>query len=294
MNYVSWYTCFDLAKQMSGGKLSYLDFIKYSADQKRGFNAHASISEQCLNYAEICWIRKGKPYYNIHPSIIESTERMKLTDIPSSFLEVPRHFQSVNIRFPAYHHGHKSLLISKFENSFWIFGETGVGRSEVNRRSFSRIDLERNLTLEDCIEESKIHHPNDPFSVFLHEALRFCALIKFLSDVPDHELLSYDVVSKFKGEFDLESTTSERKKEIIAQSRAKGKIGWNVGVKEYMIRDCQRLSEPQSDREKYEQQWAHIRTGHLHAVRRGPGKKDVKIMFFRPTVVNKDKPFKDY
>ena len=36
---------------------------------------------------------------------------------------------------------------------------------------------------------------------------------------------------------------------------------------------------------------AHIRSGHFHAVRCGEGRKNVKVKWFRPTVVRPDLPF---
>jgi hypothetical protein len=100
-------------------------------------------------------------------------------------------------------------------------------------------------------------------------ALRYYVTVKFLADCPNEDLIEYDILSKFKNEWP--GASPERKRETIEKSKREGKIGWNLGVSELICHNAPYLSEPKPAEEKRgELQYAHIRTGHLHAVRFGP------------------------
>jgi hypothetical protein len=117
---------------------------------------------------------------------------------------------------------------------------------------------------------------------------------QFLADCPNDELIEYDILSKHRQEW--VNANPQRKREIIAEARKKGKIGWNIGVSSKIIQNAPRLTDQRAVSGEIDRRGplsnAHIRTGHLHCVRCGEGRKDVKVMWFRPTVVRSDLPFR--
>jgi hypothetical protein len=130
----------------------------------------------------------------------------------------------------------------------------------------------------------------------LKNCLRLIATVGFLANTPDDQLIQYDVLVRDRAKF--AEASEERKKEFIEKARRRGKRGWNIGTNEMLVGPLPTFSESGSTGEGKELTHAHIRTGHLHAVRHGEGKRMVKIQWFRPTVVRpdlgfhqKDKPF---
>lgn len=119
--------------------------------------------------------------------------------------------------------------------------------------------------------------------------LRLIATVGFLANSPDETLIQHDVLGKDRAKF--ENADEAQKQKIIARARRRGKRGWNIGTNEFFVGQLPKLSSGKSSGEGTEHTHAHIRTGHLHAVRFGEAKKYVKIKWFRPTVVRPDLPF---
>lgn len=106
---------------------------------------------------------------------------------------------------------------------------------------------------------------------------------------PQDNLLQFDVLAKDRRTF--EAADEEGQERLISRARRRGKHGWNVGTNEMFVPDVPQWSTSATGESGHSHSHAHIRTGHLHAVRCGPGRKDVKIKWFRPTVVRPDLPF---
>jgi hypothetical protein len=125
----------------------------------------------------------------------------------------------------------------------------------------------------------------------IQKAVRYFAMAKFLSDVPNDELMAHDLPARYVGEWG--TATPKRREQMLDWSKRHGHNGYNIGVMYKVIANAGRLSRerPQTDSER-ELEYAHIRTGHLHAVRFGTGKKDVKLLWYRPQVIRADLPFK--
>jgi len=110
-----------------------------------------------------------------------------------------------------------------------------------------------------------------------------------MDDATDDGLLEYDVLSKDRQKF--READDERRNLLIDRARRKGKVGWNVGTTELLLGDMPRQKVNLPEHQRGEHSHAHIRTGHLHAVRYGEGKRQVRIKWFRPAVVRPDLPF---
>lgn len=120
-------------------------------------------------------------------------------------------------------------------------------------------------------------------------ALRIAVTIGFLAN-SNSDLVEYDVLAKFRNDF--EKGTPERRAQIIEKSKKRGKNGYNVGNDLMFLGSRGFQNRPASELTGRELEYAHIRDGHPHAVRYGKGKELVKIMWFQPTVVRPDLPFK--
>ena len=81
------------------------------------------------------------------------------------------------------------------------------------------------------------------------------------------------------------------KAQCADRAKRRGKFGWNVG-NDLMFLGEQDSQHHAAEGERGELNYSHLRGGHPHAVRYGKGKKKVKIMWFRPTRVRADLPFK--
>ncbi|TWU49347.1 hypothetical protein Poly59_39610 [Rubripirellula reticaptiva] len=123
----------------------------------------------------------------------------------------------------------------------------------------------------------------------IENCIRLVATVGLIANCPEDNLLEYDVLAKDKQRF--KSASPKRKEELIAKARRRGKIGWNVGTNELFIGEQPLGESGSAAAPRGSHNHAHIRTGHLHAVRFGKGRKQVKIKWFRPTVVRPDLPF---
>ena len=290
-----------------------------------------AVSESLRLGEEYLWMLDGKPYYNIHPKLVGQLCNCNLSNLPSSFLEVPGGFDTVLIRFadPS-----PELLVGEDEyvrcilmaRSLLDLSETDSdalfehGKRPADLRSVAdkltlRIDLgdrgdydnlsyirewtigvrlspDRTLDEEFASFEAtapELIAPGTRRREVLGNCLRLIATVGLIANSPEEKLLQYDVLSKDRQAFS--KANDERRQQLIDRARRRGKHGWNVGTNELFVADVPNWSASPTARSSGEHSHAHIRTGHLHAVRCGPGRKDVKIKWFRPTVVRPDLPF---
>lgn len=123
----------------------------------------------------------------------------------------------------------------------------------------------------------------------LRNCVRLLATVGFMCNQTEDGLLEYDVLAKDRQRFS--EADEEGRQRIIDRARRRGKIGWNVGTNEMFVGEMEKWSSASGARNGREHTRAHIRSGHLHAVRCGEGRRNVKIKWFRPTVVRPDLPF---
>jgi hypothetical protein len=132
---------------------------------------------------------------------------------------------------------------------------------------------------------------SESYNELQRKIMRLAVTIGFLSNNP--AICEYDVLSKDRSEFQRNTTGEGRKDELIQRAKRKGKFGYNIGNDLIFLGPRPVTSRPQSDASGRELEYAHIRRGHPHAVRYGPNKELVKIMWFAPTTVRDDLPFQD-
>jgi hypothetical protein len=296
-----------------------------SMDEAGGLHEMLRLGEEYL------WIIAGKPYYNIHPKMAGHLCNCRLDNLPASYLEVPGGFDAVLIRFagpsPELQVGEgeyvRSILMARSITSlpgdafvnlidhgqppteFGSIADTLTFRIDLGDRGECdtlsyirdwvisvRLLPDRNLdqefaTFEDAAPE--LIAPGTRRREVLENCLRLIATVGLIANSPEENLLQYDVLSKDRAAF--AEADAERRQQLIDRARRRGKYGWNVGTNELLVGEVSHCSAARTSGCGREHSHAHIRSGHLHAVRFGPGRELVKIKWFRPTVVRPDLPF---
>lgn len=150
---------------------------------------------------------------------------------------------------------------------------------------------EENVSLEQALQRSGRDETNlkrTSYREMVCNILRLAVTIGFLSDNP--ALCEHDVLSKDRSKFD--GGTEEERLTIINRAIRRGKNGYNIGNDLMFLGEQPKQSCQSSEATGRHLQYAHIRAGHPHAYRYGPGKNLVKIKWVAPTTVRDDLPFK--
>ena len=279
--------------------------------------------------AEHCWDKiEGRPYYNIHPKLVGKLCKVDLNKIPSTLFQMPHGARAVNIRFAQQHDQftvHEKMLTENSTASGIMTRGTmpagsfchgvlmidnraqalpGVGTMPRNLlfimdfNVFTRYQQpiytimglmpEDGKSIEDVLRESSKGR-SDSYDEMIRNIMRLAVTIGFLADNPT--ICEVDVLAKDRQKFG--GATETDRETIIARARRKGKNGWNIG-NDMMFLGARPVGERRASRPTgRELEYAHIRGGHPHAVRYGKDKQLVKIMWYQPTTVRDDLPFKE-
>lgn len=301
MAFVPWLTHYDREKKdlEQSRQIKHLTFdlyLKSCIKKFKTIQAERYRIELATVRAEIEWVLQGRPYYNFHTNLLEPALRMKLNKIPINLIEAPRDFSAVNLRFQEDQNLPTMLIATGEKGNCCIYCCHEDNLAVTGLPSDSTEDAEsyiRRTCNEAATREGLNNIEINRMQSVLEKAIRLYIITKFLADTPNDDLIEFDIASKYRAEW--EGASPRRREEIIEASKKKGKLGWNIGVKEKLIMNAPRLSptDEHSSEQSKELTHAHIRTGHLHCVRCGPNKRDVKVMFFRPTVVRGDLPFRE-
>ncbi len=280
---------------------------------------------------EATWYKQGQPYYKVHPKLVGQLCKTNLSKVPAKFIEVPEPYAAVAIRFAEDHPlltiqeglegvpagtTIKSILLVRGSNRLegqhpnWVgFKESVVcfmnldcyAREKVTGQTqqkfmflpvwYRRDDESAASAVDSFIVNTKTSDEmKDAASEVFHNCLALAVTIGFLANSTD-ALIEPDVLNKLKRKY--QEANDERRKQLVAKSHRRGKVGYNVGNDMMFLGNVPgRLSKPQGDGEGRGLSYRHIRSGHPHAVRYGPKKEKVKIVWFRPTEVRPDLPFK--
>lgn len=314
MNFYPWVTDWQLYKKIIGKNA--LPYDEYFIDRKNqqesaGVPAHRLIAERM-------WSEDGSPYYNVHPKMVSSLCKVDMKKIPSNLIRMPHGLNAVNIRFSQKHdeftlhdkeltnprlnqqfqdatkgmilsgsHVHGILMVNLNKSVLFIVDFNIYTGHNQPVYTIYAIAPNENDTLEDAINKAKGSDRSKSYNDVIDNVMRLCVSIGFLSDNP--VICEPDVLSKDRSAF--ESGDDKRRKVIIERAKRRGKIGYNVGT-DIMFVEPRDKKSIFSDATGREIKYAHIRSGHPHLVRYGKEKKLVKMMWYVPTVVRPDKPFK--
>lgn len=286
IQFAEWRTSYEFfSKKLKekGVKTSIEEFLKFATSQECDETSKKTFILECQ------WLMDGKPYYNFYPEILEPIAKIRLDKISVKLLTTTNEFKVINLRFSIKDSEIESILVGRMDEKTIHFI---IRRHKYPDESILfYISTKTEKTIGEILTDpkSETKGADDSQLEAIRQAIRCYVMAKFLTDCPNEDLIAFDVPERFSEEYF--QADSARKETLKKVSRAYGKNGYNI--RNYIVHpNVGRLTEPQEHGEGKEQAYAHIRTGHLHAVRCGPGKKDVKIMWYVPIVVNKDKPFK--
>lgn len=257
---------------------------------------------------EELWLSGGSPYYNVHPLIVPHLCNVNLDDIPLSLLEMPDDMAVLNVRFagsnPEFTFTEKTkmgdvprrhqvfeegaavtnMLMVKRQAKFEFFLTTDQSWGPEAEQKMGFV-AGLPIVEGESIAWSLGQQPNR----VIENAVKLCVVLGFLRN-SNQKLITPDVLSKDRRRY--ETATPEQQQTIEAKARRRGKVGWNVGNDIMFLPDSPTPNGSTPQVQGRELSHAHIRKGHFHAVRYGPGRTKVKLMWFRPTTVRPDKPFK--
>lgn len=313
MQFFGWTTDYQLyRKQLGRNALPYEQYLPSRAAQQRA----AGLPTYRLE-AERAWDHEGNPYYNIHPQMVSRLCRVDMAKIPSRMLVTPHGLKTVNIRLAEQHEEFTLKEEQHTDFTAKLSNTTGTVPPGSFAHSILMIDLNPSIgfiidfnvftplgqpvytmfgimrkegaSLEDAINEAKGQGRSPSYIAVIENVMRLCASVGFLASNPT--ICEPDVLAKDRREF--EEADDTRRKFLADRARRKGKHGYNVGTDlMFLGARPQHRTGRQTIATERELEYAHIRSGHPHLVRYGEKKELVKLMWYVPTTVRPDKPFK--
>jgi hypothetical protein len=285
----------------------------------RGNRFGPSTANQAI--AEQTWLEEGRPYFKIYPDMIHLLLKTKM-DVPSQYLRCP--FKSFCLRFPKGHQipeltqdGYeiRAILIDESQNELdfttakikphrsiiaWMdFGEDEKNFPErdmgvyVPVVTYTQLKAVDDKSIEDCIcrnvegTEGRVCDEGVPITLEMTDAcFRIAVAICFLATGAD-QIVEPDVLSKDLPRY-IGSDDKALKKRLVEKAHRRGKKGWTVG---------REIKFPYHRQESHDAtgagrqlKYSHQRAAHFHAVRYGPNKSLVKVVFIRQLTVRPDLP----
>lgn len=280
---------------------------------------------------EYGWQTEGRPYYNIHPQMVRALMKTNLDKIPASMIEIPD-FRALCFRFAepvptrvvdnsGFHAVAdenlaglpicaRSVLFSKFSSeesdSFIISIDEGfrVAGSGCNRMlaNVYVLEVKNEETIPEALSRT-VHETSSSQGALmllqkeqLENLFRVIIATGFLANTPEDNLVTQDILAKDLPKYTeaIKNNDVDAIKVIEDRARRRKGLGWNVGTSEMILGEVGRLSNSRGGTgDGNELSFSHLRGGHPHVVRYGPGKTKAKLKWFRPTRVRPDLPFKE-
>ncbi len=313
MKFFNWTTDYQLYKQQvaKNQQKPYEEFLTHRAHEQQ----MSGIPPVRLA-AEKKWTDEGNPYYNVHPNLVAKLCKVDLSKIPANLFRMPHGLTIANVRFAQKHSEFvidqdqhtdlspqisqttgtavagsfvHSILLHQYKGSvLYIMDFDQYTALKQPVYSLFRIMLEDGKSMQEVIDETKYRQRDVSYQNMLENLARLTITIGFLSDNP--AICEPDVLDNDKSEF---SEASDTRKEFLAQrAKRRGKFGYNIGTDLMFLGERPITSKSSTAATGKELEYAHIRAGHPHAVRYGTNKSLVKIMWYSPTTVRDDLPFK--
>lgn len=307
MQFFQWSTDYQLYKKETPKKdqQSYEEYYKWRLDELEKFGyPHRLIVEDH-------WVKSGKPYYNVHPKFISKLCKTNLESIPSKMFKMPNDLDSVLISFSQPHEeftlteelhtdDNSNLIVGTFVRGV-MMNKNSIGdvifivefseRNKDNQPYYVLLSItpKEGVSMQNSIEIAKVLRRGKSYENVIANVLRTAVTIGFLSSNPS--ICEADVLNEDK--YSFQRSTKDQRELIAEKARKKGKFGFNVGTDLMFIGERQFQQQKNSEETGRELEYAHIRAGHPHAVRYGEKKKMVKIVWYVPTTVRSDLPFKE-
>lgn len=244
--------------------------------------------------AEHNWLVLGRPYYKLWPGYAQMLSRTSL-GIPTSVFRVPCPAFAVYLAGDAFRFDFEGRVLSL--RSFLVCRSRAVARGKEvlsvviddgeESRSVNTLHLLEHKTIEESVPAIPELGGQPTSKDLTNTALRLAVAVSLLA-VSVHRCVEHDVIAKLRERYDAATSDGERKT-LAEKSEKRGVHGWRIGRGR-----CLALTTPHddgaSDPSGRELSYQHVRGGHFHTVRYGPGKLKIKAVFYEPTIVRRDLP----
>lgn len=323
MNFFQWTTDYQLYCRSTPKRerMEYSKFLRWRRRQQQaaGIPIHRLLTEGV-------WTDDGSPYYNVHPNLVSKLCKVDMDKIPSTLFKMPHGVRAVNIRFAQKHDEftvnepqhtdvvarlsntsgtapsgsfvHSILMIDMRKNEEYQKGQLSIlfimdfdVFTPLGQPVYSMFGIapDDGISLQTAINQAKGRYRSPSYINMMENVIKCCVSIGFLADNPT--ICEPDILASDRSEY--ARANDERREFLFARAKRKGKNGYNVGTDIMFLGERPLIAgERRENPTGRELEYAHIRGGHPHLVRYGEGKKLVKVMWYVPTTVRPDKPFK--
>lgn len=299
----------------------YQKFIRKQQDRLHQTRSMDDTDQLILATAEYAWYQSRRPYFLVHPKIVEVFCNSKIDSVPSKMISFPKELRptkttygeacSFTVLLPVKDNTLRQSgqevrsLFASFLNykegtkQLWVMADNGrttpsptVAGIDLPNPALAKFwwdNATENMAVEQRFSsvgnELGISHED------LLTCLRLVISICFLVN-SGNPLIEPDVLNK---DLDKYYRAGDEEKEKIAERafRCRNKRGWKVGSErqfEFGIEPPEKRAS-QTGVGLRELSFGHIRQGHWHLVWHGKGKAKAKVIWFFPTVVRPDLPF---
>lgn len=166
-----------------------------------------------------------------------------------------------------------------FQLPIYIYRQLGWADNETIEESFKTFPKE---------ESGTMYGPMLSFEQ-VKQIVRLAITCCFLAQDED-PLIVPEVLSKNAQE--ARNCSKERLVRLQQIAKAKGRYGWRIGTDDMLRKSGVNPHSSSTTHEKGELLYSHIRDGHWHKVKYGPGKTLTKVKWYRQTRVRPDLPLK--
>lgn len=266
----------------------------YRVGMVRAMRGGVYLDAEAEIIAEQNWLCAGKPYYKLWPGYAAMLSKSTL-GVPVDAFRVPYEVFAVHIPaslglfvydFAGRRLELRSMLVSHLVPDRGPYPCLSIIVDDGERdHSRTTLWLRPDWTIEDCLR----HTPSEGTTSdeMMATALRLAVAVSLLA-VSVHRCVEHDVIAALRERYDRATTTDERER-LAEKSRRRGLNGWCIG-RGRCLSLVTRCAGDDSTPTGRELTYQHIRDGHFHTIRHGPGKSKAKVMFYEPTVVRPDLP----
>jgi len=222
---------------------------------------------------EYTWLKMGRPYYNLWPSVVEpfgrlNTDGLKTSDLYSEFLSIAVRFPDNETSIKCDEMRIKSLLIGCFNSQslkkalfFTAYGSRLDGSSSYGSMN-GYLSLESDNFNEYITKSVETVHDDTEF--YGSTLMRILLSVILLSKHPDEKLVTPDVLTDDRAKW-----LDTKDEKYVEKARRRGKNGWDIG------RDIEFAP--------------HWRRPHAALYHTGKGRSIPKIVFRNGALVKREK-----
>jgi len=254
----------------------------------------------------------GRPYYKIWPGIAAALCDTEMR-IPGRSFALP--FSGIEIRFPKTDNPMAPVCACvccrvdaskrgdtdrdwSFVVAYFDHVEDFDLRDDAGTYFIADIPIRANELLEDSLSQTRLI-ADCPDPDLVRRLVRVCVGVCFFG-MDAHELILPDLQRQVIDHYQSErrQPTQHEAEKALARAKKFGLFGWKVGSevdlprprKAYQDRPACEQGEDEDDARELTA--SHVRRGHLRLQGCGPGRKEERVVFVRPSIIRPDLPLK--